>query len=109
MSTAESSTAAPTQKPSETYIGSCHCGNFKYRVTQSPPLSDPESSVTQCNCSICARNGYLLIYVPDSSVAFENGSFEDMTVGPTFSHSTSSKYASIANTWSIEVYIRSEP
>ncbi|KAF2187726.1 glutathione-dependent formaldehyde-activating enzyme [Zopfia rhizophila CBS 207.26] len=68
-----------SSKPSQTYTASCHCGRFKYHVTHSPPLSDPEASVTNCNCSICSRNGYLLIYVPESFVQFEKGSHDELT------------------------------
>ncbi|KAF2266079.1 glutathione-dependent formaldehyde-activating enzyme family protein, partial [Lojkania enalia] len=62
-----------------TYTGSCHCSRFRYTVTHSPPLSDPECTVTECNCSICAKNGYLLIYVDNSNIHFENGAFEELT------------------------------
>ena len=62
-----------TQASSETYTGSCHCQHFKYTVTHSPPLSDPICEVTECNCSICTRNGYLLIYVEDSDIVVKSG------------------------------------
>ncbi|OCK83050.1 hypothetical protein K432DRAFT_197851 [Lepidopterella palustris CBS 459.81] len=63
------STATP---PSTTYPASCHCGAITYTVT-TPPLSDPSSTVSNCNCSICARNGYLFIYVPIADIKFESG------------------------------------
>ena len=44
----------------QTYTGNCHCGQIKYEVTLSPPF--PEHQVACCNCSICRRNGYLLVY-----------------------------------------------
>jgi len=56
-----------------TYNASCHCGAVAYRVTVSPPLDHPASSVSGCNCSICVRNGYLFIYVPSKDVEFEKG------------------------------------
>jgi hypothetical protein len=43
-------------------------------------LTDPSCEVTECNCSICSRNGYLLIYVKDSDVVFENGTEDDFKV-----------------------------
>lgn len=46
----------------QTYAASCHCGAVRYDVVLSPPL--PEWKVVSCNCSICSRNGYLLVY-PD--------------------------------------------
>ncbi|KAF2739350.1 hypothetical protein EJ04DRAFT_573328 [Polyplosphaeria fusca] len=70
--------AASPSKPSETYHGSCHCGRFSYAVTYSPPLSDPDASVVECNCSICARNGYLLIYVDVSHINYEKGVFDEL-------------------------------
>lgn len=65
--------AAAEPAPSATYNASCHCGAVAYRVTVSPPLDHPASSVSSCNCSICVRNGYLLIYVPNKDVEFEKG------------------------------------
>ncbi|KAF2465930.1 uncharacterized protein BDR25DRAFT_81122 [Lindgomyces ingoldianus] len=44
----------------QTYDATCHCGTVKYSVTLTPPL--PKWKVCSCNCSICARNGYLLVY-----------------------------------------------
>lgn len=45
------------------YQGSCHCGAVK--LTASMDLSKP---VTACNCSICSRAGWLLVFVPESAV-----------------------------------------
>jgi len=42
-----------------TYEAGCHCGYISLSVTLSPPL--PEHQVTNCNCSICRRTGYLLV------------------------------------------------
>ncbi|KAF2017296.1 hypothetical protein BU24DRAFT_147716 [Aaosphaeria arxii CBS 175.79] len=44
----------------ETYDAVCHCGTVEYSVTLTPPL--PKQKVVSCNCSICSRNGYLLVY-----------------------------------------------
>ncbi|KAF2197533.1 hypothetical protein GQ43DRAFT_380778, partial [Delitschia confertaspora ATCC 74209] len=55
------------------YQASCHCGTIRYTVTLSPPLSDPECWVGECNCSICSRNGYLNVYVRNECVEFELG------------------------------------
>lgn len=63
-----------------TYTGSCHCGAFVYTVKQSPPLTDPSCEVASCNCSICARNGYLHIYVHGDAVAFTKGEKSDFAV-----------------------------
>jgi hypothetical protein len=52
----------------ETRQGGCHCGAVRYRVDID--LSKP---VTQCNCSICARTGALLSFVPANAFALEKG------------------------------------
>jgi hypothetical protein len=40
------------------YAGSCHCGKVRYEV------EGELSEVTECNCSICRRRGYLMWFVP---------------------------------------------
>jgi hypothetical protein len=50
------------------YIGSCHCGRVRYRV--SLDLSAP---ATACNCSICKRTGSLLSFVPTNQFTLEQG------------------------------------
>ena len=39
--------------------GGCHCGQVRWQV-QAPA----ELNVSQCNCSICAKSGYLGLTVP---------------------------------------------
>lgn len=68
-----------TKPPTQTYKASCHCGAFAYDVTTAP-LNHEGTEVVRCNCSICTRNGYLLIYVPDDAVTFTSGAFEDLRV-----------------------------
>ncbi|MGA8261147.1 MAG: GFA family protein [Arenicellales bacterium] len=41
-----------------TYTGGCHCGKVRYRVTGPDTLT-----VSQCNCSICGKSGYLALIV----------------------------------------------
>lgn len=41
------------------YQGGCHCGAVRYEVEAPEQLE-----VTDCNCSICARSGYLALIVP---------------------------------------------
>jgi hypothetical protein len=38
--------------------GSCHCGNIAFAVDA------PLDQAMECNCSHCARKGYLLAFVP---------------------------------------------
>jgi hypothetical protein len=47
------------EKKSGTYEAGCHCGYIKFSITLSPPL--PEYEVLDCNCSMCAKAGYLLV------------------------------------------------
>ena len=43
-----------------TYEGSCHCGRVRFRVTATL------DRVVDCNCSMCARKGFLhLIVAPE--------------------------------------------
>ncbi len=41
-----------------TYEGSCHCGAVKFQVTMPAP-----DKAWACNCSICARSGWLVAMV----------------------------------------------
>src|SRR5262249_47963540 len=41
--------------------GGCHCGRVRFEAYTRP---DPE--VQSCNCSICAKTGYLHLIVPQS-------------------------------------------
>ena len=40
------------------YKGSCHCGRVAFEV------EGELKEVTECNCSMCARKGWLLWFVP---------------------------------------------
>ncbi len=42
--------------------GSCHCGQVRYEV------EGEIESVTECNCSLCSRRGYLLWFVPRTAL-----------------------------------------
>jgi hypothetical protein len=42
----------------KTYEGGCHCGKVRLRVT------DDLTRVSECNCSICSKKGYLHLIVP---------------------------------------------
>ena len=59
--------------PSETYEANCHCGWITYAVTLSPPLYDGHE-VMNCDCSICTRNGYLLVYPTRDKVQWHGDS-----------------------------------
>lgn len=53
------------------YSASCHCGKLNYTV-KTPSLSNGHA-VMSCNCSICTRNAYLLIYPKHEAVTFQSG------------------------------------
>jgi len=41
------------------HTGGCHCGRVRFEVVAPARLK-----VTQCNCSICSKSGYLHLIVP---------------------------------------------
>lgn len=91
MSTSPAQASNPT-----TYQASCHCGSTAYTVALPLPLPPPTSTETStspsgaegetektteiasCNCSICTRNGYLLVYVPKGDVKFSSGGWDEL-------------------------------
>lgn len=50
------------------YQGSCHCGAVGFEVEAPEDLEADE-----CNCSICAKSGYLHLIVPRSKFRLVNG------------------------------------
>ena len=42
-----------------THRGGCHCGRVRFEV-----VAPASVQVTECNCSMCARSGYLHLIVP---------------------------------------------
>ena len=56
-----------------THLGGCHCGRVRFEVIAPAVLQ-----VSDCNCSICAKSGYLHLTVPKSRFKLLNGS-EDLT------------------------------
>jgi hypothetical protein len=42
-----------------TYSGGCHCGRVRFEVIAPKSLR-----VSECNCSICSKAGYLHLVVP---------------------------------------------
>ncbi len=42
-----------------THRGGCHCGRVRFEV-----LAPAKIDVTDCNCSICSKTGYLHLIVP---------------------------------------------
>lgn len=54
----------------KTYVGSCHCGKVRYEATAD--LSKP----MECNCSMCARKGAVMTFVPAESFSLKSGQGE---------------------------------
>ena len=56
------------------YHGSCHCGRVAFEVEAPEDLA-----VQDCNCSICAKSGFLHLIVPKSRFQLLRGA-DDLTV-----------------------------
>lgn len=52
------------------YPASCHCGRVQFTASL-PDITTEE--IIRCNCSICTKNGYLLVYPKVEHVAFSAG------------------------------------
>lgn len=61
--------------------GGCHCGAVRYEV-DAPEILEVQS----CNCSICAKTGYLHLIVPASRLRLQQG--RDDLVSYTFNTHT---------------------
>lgn len=48
--------------------GGCHCGTVRFSVAVEEPVE-----LVDCNCSICAKTGFLHLIVPDAAFALETG------------------------------------
>src|ERR1700722_2894610 len=57
-----------------TLEGGCHCGRVRFRVT-APVEGDATNltGVTDCNCSMCAKKGYLHLIVPRAAFELLSG------------------------------------
>lgn len=54
-----------------THRGGCHCGRVRFEVDGPADLT-----VSECNCSICAKAGYLHFIVPKSAFRLLRGEDE---------------------------------
>jgi hypothetical protein len=52
-----------------THRGGCHCGRIRFVVTAPKRLR-----VSECNCSICSKAGYLHLIVPAARFKLLSGS-----------------------------------
>ena len=49
------------------YTGSCHCGKIEFQVEVEI------DKAMSCNCSICSKRGYLLVFIPEESFKLLKG------------------------------------
>ncbi|KAL1633054.1 hypothetical protein SLS56_003125 [Neofusicoccum ribis] len=59
----------PTDE-SSAHSGHCHCGAVRFSFTMSPPLH--KYPANSCNCSICTRNGYIVVYTQKKDFKLES-------------------------------------
>jgi hypothetical protein len=52
-----------------THTGGCHCGRVRFEV-----LAPAKLPVSECNCSICSKSGYLHLLVPADRFKLLSGS-----------------------------------
>ncbi|PYI06121.1 glutathione-dependent formaldehyde-activating, GFA [Aspergillus sclerotiicarbonarius CBS 121057] len=55
---------------STSYKATCHCRLTTLTFTLPHALTSPTQKIIRCNCSICTRNGYLLVYPLRTDVIF---------------------------------------
>jgi len=51
-----------------THVGGCHCGRVRFEVDAAAELE-----VSECNCSICSKAGYLHLIVPQTRFRLLSG------------------------------------
>ena len=51
-----------------THLGGCHCGRVRFEVIAPKSLR-----VSECNCSICSKAGYLHLVVPAAQFKLLSG------------------------------------
>ena len=56
----------------QTYEGGCHCGRVRFRVTAQI------TGISECNCSMCAKKGFLHLIVPPERFELLSGQ-DDLT------------------------------
>lgn len=50
------------------HTGGCHCGRVRFEV-----IAPADLEVSECNCSICSKSGYLHLTVPKSRFRLLSG------------------------------------
>ncbi len=70
-----------SEEPLVTHRGGCHCGRVRFEV-----LAPAVVSVSECNCSICSKTGYLHLVVRAEHFRLLSG--EDVLTTYTFNTGT---------------------
>lgn len=67
--------------PKITHTGSCHCGAVRFRFQHEDLTRQPwwHVPVKSCNCSICERNGYLMVFPHRDEIEWISGWDEMMS------------------------------
>jgi hypothetical protein len=60
---------AQLNSPLIEYAGGCHCGRVRFVV-----LAPAAIEAFECNCSICAKSGFLHLIVPKNQFTLQRGS-----------------------------------
>lgn len=68
-----------------THTGGCHCGRVRFEVTAPARIE-----VTDCNCSMCAKAGYLHLIVPKDRFKLLSG--DDVLAKYEFNTGTAKHY-----------------
>lgn len=69
------------EQPLITHRGGCHCGRVRFEV-----LAPARPEVSDCNCSICSKAGYLHLIVPAARFKLLSG--QDVLTTYTFNTGT---------------------
>lgn len=85
-----------------THRGGCHCGRVRFEVD-----AEPELELSECNCSICRRTGFLHLIVPKERFRLLSG--QDALTTYTF-HTGTAKHLFCSNCGIKSFYVpRSHP
>ncbi|OWT42792.1 glutathione-dependent formaldehyde-activating enzyme domain-containing protein [Pochonia chlamydosporia 170] len=82
------------------YSCSCHCGATSFKISHEPLESasiEKAAPVAACNCSICLKNGYLLLYVFRTDIEYVCG-WEDLRNYRFASKSRDHKFCGVCGT-----------
>ena len=72
-----------------THTGGCHCGRVRFEVTAPANIR-----VSECNCSICSKAGYLHLIVPKDRFRLKSGA-EVLTIYEFNTHTAKHMFCAI--------------